>query len=588
MIPLLNLLTGLNLLIVPLFVFFALIGNPISFIILFILKMILGLAIDILARKLNQFTIKRVTLLSWGNIATFFAVPICAWWLWPELIRREVPFLVALLIALTVPIVLGFLKYYRFISYHTWMTKAASILVGVGALLLFLDLPSWLFEFSTPFFVFAKLEEIAITTILPEWRFNLPTLWHAIYIELKTAKEMFRETDQKYRAIFSNIEDGYFELDLAGNLTLFNPTLCKYLGYSEKELLGMNNRQVMTEEAAKEAYKIFNEVYRTGKPSQALNLEAVTKDGKIRFFETFVSLRRNSQGEPIGFQCIGRDTTERKRAEEEARMNQEQLFQASKMVALGTLVSGVAHEINNPNNFIMLNTPILREAWESAQPILEEHYKEHGDFLLGGMNYSSMRDKAPPLFSGILDGSRRIMQIVQDLKSFIRKDISDMNQEVDINAVLKSCLSLISNMIQKSTNHFSVNYEENLPAIRGSFQRLEQVFINLIQNACQALPDKQKAIRVKTSCNHERNRVIISFEDEGEGIPRESLPHIADPFFTTKQESGGVGLGLSISTRIVEEHCGKINFESEPGKGTKVEVMLPVRRTVESWKEMIS
>ena len=133
-------------------------------------------------------------------------------------------------------------------------------------------------------------------------------------------------------------------------------------------------------------------------------------------------------------------------------MNQEQLFQASKMVALGTLVSGVAHEINNPNNFIMLNTPILREAWESTLPILEAHYKEHGDFLVGGMNYSTLREKAPLLFTGILDGSKRIMQIVQDLKSFIRKDISDMNQEVDINAVLESCLSLISNLQKPSNN----------------------------------------------------------------------------------------------------------------------------------------
>ena len=586
MISRLDFLTGLRLLIAPLLVYFALTGNPHSFILLFILTMIIGLVIEIFARRSNQFTKTRATFFSVGNTATFFAIPICAWWLWPELVRQEVPFLVSLLTALTVPIVLGFFKYHRFISYHTWMTKITTLLVGVGVLLLILDGPVWLFEFATPFLVFAKIEEIAITTILPEWRFDLPTLWHAISVERKMAKELIRATDEKYSTILSNIEDGLLETDLAGNFTLFNPTLCKYLGYSEKELLGMNNRQIMSEDIAKEVFKIFNEVYETRKSSYAFDLEAITKDGKIRNFETFVSLIHDSEGTPTGFRCIARDTTERKRAEEEARKNQEQLFQASKMVALGTLVSGVAHEINNPNNFIMLNTPILRDAWESAQPILEEYYHKHGDFLLGGMNYSAIREKAPRLFSGILDGSNRIMQIVQDLRSFIRKDISDMSQEVDINAVLKSGLSLTSNMIQKSTNHFSVNYGDNLPTIKGSFHRLEQVFVNLIQNACQALPDKKKALRIKASCNHERDQVVISFEDEGEGIPKESLPNIAEPFFTTKQESGGVGLGLSISTRIAEEHGGKIVFVSEPGKGTKADVMLPVRLTVESWKEM--
>jgi C4-dicarboxylate-specific signal transduction histidine kinase len=323
---------------------------------------------------------------------------------------------------------------------------------------------------------------------------------------------------------------------------------------------------------------VFNEVYRTGKPAQARDWEALAKDGTRVHFETSVSLVRNSKGHRVGFRGIARDITERKRAEAQARLHQEQLFQASKMVALGTLVSSVAHEINNPNNFIMLNTPILLEAWENARPILEEYYEKNGDFLLGGMTYSQMRENIPILLSGVLDGSARIKQIVDDLKHFVRQDSPDLTQSVDINAVLKSALSLVSNLIAKSTNHFSIDYGEKIPSLAGNFQRLEQVVINLIQNACQALTDPRRGISVSTSYREETGNVLITIRDEGIGIPPESLPHVTDPFFTTKQGFGGVGLGLSISSRIVEEHGGKMTFTSEPGKGTTVEVLLPVAR----------
>jgi polar amino acid transport system substrate-binding protein len=223
----------------------------------------------------------------------------------------------------------------------------------------------------------------------------------------------------------------------------------------------------------------------------------------------------------------------------------------------------------------MLNTPLLREAWQSALPILEEYYQENGDFVLAGMNYTEMRGKIPLLFSGISDGSKRIKQIVDDLKSFVRKDVPDVTQPVDINDVIKSALALVSNMIYKSTKNFSVRYNKNIPLIKGNFQRLEQVVINLIQNACQALPDRERAIRVSTFSNKEEGVVTLRINDQGRGIPADSLPHITDPFFTTKQDSGGVGLGLSISERIVEEHGGRINFTSRVGKGTQVEVVLP-------------
>jgi polar amino acid transport system substrate-binding protein len=261
-------------------------------------------------------------------------------------------------------------------------------------------------------------------------------------------------------------------------------------------------------------------------------------------------------------------------------------MQAGKMVALGTLVSSVAHEINNPNNFIMLNTPLLSEAWKGAMPILDEYYESHGDFVLGGMKYTEMRDNIPLLFSGISDGAKRIKQLVEDLKDFVRRDASDMSQSVDMNAVLKSAISLLSNTIMKSTSHFLVAYGKKLPLLRGNFQRFEQVMINLIQNACQALPDTRRGVFVSTSYDEKKAGIVVEVKDEGTGISSELLSHITDPFYTTKSDSGGLGLGLSISSKIVREHGGVLTFTSSPGEGTKAEIVLPISRTGPTPTEM--
>jgi PAS domain S-box-containing protein len=396
--------------------------------------------------------------------------------------------------------------------------------------------------------------------------------------ELKQAEEALRESEEKYRTILHSIEEGYYEVNLAGNMTFFNDSLCKMVGYPKDELMGMNNRQYMSEETAKEFYETFSEVYRTGKAAKAIYLETIRKDGKLIVLELSVSLMRDSEGQPTGFRGIARDITERKQAEELAKLHQQQLMHASKMVALGTLVSGVAHEINNPNNFIMLNSPILKEAWENAMPIVEKYYEENGDFVIGGMNYSEMRENIPTLFAGIAEGAMRIKHIVEDLKNYVRDDTADLTQAVDINAVLMSAVSLVSNMIKKATNHFDIEYEKNMPLLKGNFQRLEQVAINLIQNACQALPATDKGIFILTSFDKETSNIIIRVKDEGTGIAPETLSQITDPFFTTRQKSGGVGLGLSISSRIIEEHGGSIQFTSQPGLGTTVEIILPVDR----------
>ena len=275
---------------------------------------------------------------------------------------------------------------------------------------------------------------------------------------------------------------------------------------------------------------------------------------------------------------VAQRTNSLERALEELQLNQQQLVQADKMAALGILVSGVAHEINNPNGLILLNIPILKKAHRDTARILEEHYQEHGDFTLGGIPYTRMREEIPRILEEMQDGAQRIKRIVNDLKDFARRDDAVGKELVDVNAIVRTAVRLVEPTIRKATNSFTADYGERLPKIRGNTQRIEQVVVNLILNACQALPDPGRRIWLTTRYEGETGAVVCTLRDEGVGIPPEHLPRLTDPFFTTKREGGGTGLGLSVSAGIVKEYGGTLAFDSAVGVGTMVTLTFPHAR----------
>ena len=262
----------------------------------------------------------------------------------------------------------------------------------------------------------------------------------------------------------------------------------------------------------------------------------------------------------------------------------QQLMQADKLASLGVLVAGVAHEINNPNYTIMSISNLMIEAWNGIVPVLREYYKENGDFVMGGWSYEGMHEKMPQFLTEIFEASKRIDNIVSDLKNFSRQEVYDLNSEVDINSVVRSAVALSNGFIKKLTRNFKVRYGRTVPKIKGNFQRLEQVVINLIQNACQALEDREKAICVMTEYNRDDQTVAIAVHDEGRGISSENLLKVKDPFFTTRRKSGGTGLGLAMSSRIVQDHHGYLSLTSELRRGTAVTVTLPVNNALKKEK----
>jgi polar amino acid transport system substrate-binding protein len=272
---------------------------------------------------------------------------------------------------------------------------------------------------------------------------------------------------------------------------------------------------------------------------------------------------------------LEKEVAERQRAMEELRLNQAQLVQADKMAALGVLVSGVAHEINNPNGYLLLNMPILKDVLLDAMEMFEQRYQREGSYTLGGLPYATIRDDVPPMLDEMIEGSRRIKRIVEDLKDFARRDDAPRLEPVDLSTVVRAAVRLVDNSIRKATSRFELACADGLPRVRGNAQRIEQVVVNLILNACQALPDAGRAVRVITRADPARGAVVLEVQDEGVGIRPEHLPKLTDPFFTTKRESGGTGLGLSVSAGIVKEHGGTLEFRSSPGAGTTVVLSLP-------------
>lgn len=391
----------------------------------------------------------------------------------------------------------------------------------------------------------------------------------------KTSEEALRESERKYRYIFEESPAGCIIIGSDGLMKEVNKTFIETLGYRREELIGQKALEYVIESQRDSVAKRISS-YFNGQTCPELDVHIFSKNRSIRvirFSGRTALLMEN--GQPYAVLISGVDVTSRLQMEMLNAQNQRRLVQADKMATLGVLVSGVAHEINNPNNFILLNSNNILDIWKDLEHHLDHKLKNDGDFFLAGLPYSEIRNDIKPLISGISEGAERIRRIVQSLKDFARKDPGNLDESVDVNAAVENSVIILSNLLKKSTNSFKLQYGSGIPVVRGNFQQIEQVIINLINNACQALTCVTQGISLTTFFDVEKNNVIIEVHDEGKGILPEHLKYIFDPFFTTKRDYGGTGLGLSISYKIIKDHRGELIFDSACAKGTTARIELP-------------
>jgi PAS domain S-box-containing protein len=389
------------------------------------------------------------------------------------------------------------------------------------------------------------------------------------------AEASLSESEDKFRSLTGSAKDGIILMDNEGYITYWNEAATTIFGYSSEEALQHPVHSLISPRRAGDDLSV-EPLEKVGVGSSiAKTVELVVRNKDDNNVHVELSLSSTSINKQWHAIWIVRDISERKRSDEETKRQQQHLIHADKMISLGLLVSGVAHEINNPNSIALLNTPILLRSWESAKPILDEYYEEHGDFSIGGIEYSEMRHNFARIFLELEESAIRIKEIVADLKDYARQETSGQMSPVDITEVVKSGVRLTANSIRKSTNNFITNYSSDSLMVLGNRQRLTQVVINLIQNSCEALDKTDLSLTVSTRYNKTIDAVEISIIDEGSGIAPEDLKQVTDPFFTTKRSVGGTGLGLSVSAGIVKEHNGVMNFHSEVGKGTEVVIVFP-------------
>jgi signal transduction histidine kinase len=239
----------------------------------------------------------------------------------------------------------------------------------------------------------------------------------------------------------------------------------------------------------------------------------------------------------------------------------------------------MAHEINNPNGAIRLAGEFLAGAWRDAEPLLADIAAKEGDFSLGGMPCSMAQEEITRATDSIARNSSRIERVVQNLRSYSLGDRSEIRSDIDLNRVAGNALAIVSAHSRLSAVNIATQLDPRLPLISGNPFQLEQVVTNLLLNALQALPPEgSRRVFLSTAWQQHDSSVSLEVRDEGHGIPPEHLPHLCEPFFSTKIDMGGSGLGLYIANFIVTEHQGRLEFSSRPGSGSTVTLHLPVRR----------
>jgi PAS domain S-box-containing protein len=374
----------------------------------------------------------------------------------------------------------------------------------------------------------------------------------------REAFDKLRAQDIKYRLIIENIDEGVFEVDLAGNFIFFNDSVCKILGYTRQELMGMNNRDYTSPSNAQKMYRIMNKVYRTGEPSKITDFEIIAKDGRTITVELSAYLTRNKAGEPIGFVGVGRDVSEKYVAESEKKKLEAQLQQAQKMEAIGNLAGGIAHDFNNILMGMQGNASLMLLNMDADHPFYEkvkgiERYVESGAAL-----------------------TKQLLGFARGGKYEVK--ITDLND-----LITKTAL-----MFGRTKKEINIHTDSLQPVrnVEVDQSQIEQVLLNLFVNAWHAMPGGGDLYLGTEDVDIDENfikpyrvepgsYVCMTVSDNGLGMDKATQQRIFEPFFTTKKMGRGTGLGLASAYGIIKNHGGFIEVESETGEGAVFHIYLP-------------
>jgi PAS domain S-box-containing protein len=362
------------------------------------------------------------------------------------------------------------------------------------------------------------------------------------------AEKVLKRSEERFRTVLEDMDNGYFELDLRGYYTFVNDAMCKILGLSRADIVARHFSNFIDPSDDKfidNSRAIISEVIAKGVTRSGMFGTIVKGDGSRRIIGVSVSPMKDAAGIITGLRGITRDITDRIKMEQ-------QLLIAGKLASIGELAAGVAHEINNPLTAIMGFAQLLANDDDVPANIKEDLEK-------------------------IYSQSQRAARIVQNLLTFARSNTLEKSV-IDINALILKTLEMRSYEHKVSNTEVITELQEGLPGISADENQIQQVILNVIINAEQSIAAKKKAgtIRIVTSAIEDKIKITIA--DDGPGIPREMLDRLFDPFFTTKDVGQGTGLGLSVCHGIITNHGGRIYAESIVGEGATFIIELPISK----------
>jgi signal transduction histidine kinase len=369
------------------------------------------------------------------------------------------------------------------------------------------------------------------------------------------------------QAVFDGISDPLVLIGKDMEIKMLNRAAAEYYGISDyMDIIGSPCHQALREELA---------------PCVGCEVPAALSDGKNLIFE------RRGFMDPERLEHVFVYTIKGKHSRQEdvllrinditeQRMFEKQLIQSEKMASLGVMVSSIAHEINNPNSFISFNIPILKDYLEELMPIADAFAEKHPDLEIGNMPYPEFRKDLSRLLDNIGHGSDRISDFVSNLKEFSQVKEKIEPAWIDLNSVIEKVLSICQVQLKKNVKTFIYDAPKNLPPAWCDPNALEQILLNLLTNAAQASDKVDSRVELSAQiCDSWPDHTILEVKDNGRGMDENAIQKIFDPFFTTNSDLGGTGLGLYVTHNLVESLRGRIEVESEPGKGSTFRLILP-------------
>jgi len=400
--------------------------------------------------------------------------------------------------------------------------------------------------------------------------------------ERRQAEEALRTSGARLRGILDNLQDAYMQVDLSGRYTVVSPSAVTMYGYgSVEEMVGLPAEGFYADPRDRES--VLDDLRRSGRVHDWVG-RGKRKDGTTFWVSMNAQVYRDANGQIAGTEGVIRDISERKKAEEELRQMQANLAQSDRLVNMGLLAAGVAHEINNPLSYVLYNLESLsddlprygRDLAAVRQALAGLHSegatKSSSTIDLGVLDVTVWTDVADRLKEA-LSGLHKIKAIVHTLGTFSRVE-KEQATLVDLRYPIESALRVAFNEI-KYRARVEKEFSATAPVL-ASDGRLSQVFLNLLVNAAHAIPEGDvESNRILIRTWQEDATVLVEVQDTGCGIAAEDLERIFEPFFTTKPVGVGSGLGLSIVRSIVEGYGGTITATSSAGKGSRFVVRLP-------------